>query len=96
MEQYRIVAAKPKGATNHCNSSFKIFKWEIDPDDNVKKWMSKGWQTINQVSVLLQAGHEVRTGHVSAGKMNSGDAVELELRIVHNGTKFKISQMPDK
>lgn len=79
MSRYRIVAARPKDATHHLNSEFKIYEWKASYD----------------VSALLKAGNEVRTGSVEGTLMRHGDAVELALRIAHNGTKYKISGMPD-
>lgn len=92
MARYRIVAARPKGAADHLNSQFKL--WEFDAKQN--QWTLSGWKTIYEVGALLQAGHEVRTGRVAGGKMESGEAVELELRIAKNGTVYKISDMPDQ
>ncbi len=58
-----------------------------------------GWKTIHDVSAYLKAGNEVLTGKVTQtgdkGTMTDGAAVELELRIAKNDTKFKISDMPD-
>ena len=92
MAKYRIVAARPKGATNHLNSQFKLYLH----DAKDRAWNSIGWKSIADVSDLLQAGHEVLTGKIVDGSMNSGEAVELELRIAKNGTKYKLSDMPDK
>jgi hypothetical protein len=91
MAKYRIVAARPKGATNHLNSEFKMYKF----NEEKATWQTAGWKTIHDVSILLKAGNEVRTGKVEAGEMHSGAAVELELRISKNDTKYKISDMPD-
>lgn len=91
--KYRIVSAKPKGATNHCNSQFKVFQWGVK--DNKTDWWNIGWKTINQVSDFLAAGHEVKTGQYTNGKMADGAPVEVELRITKNNTNFKISDMPD-
>lgn len=63
--------------------------------DGKQVWDSTGWRSLNDVANLMQAGNEVLTGKVAGVKMDHGDAVELELRIVHNGTKYKISAMPD-
>ena len=91
--KYRIVSAKPKGATNHCNSQFKVFQ-SILKDGN-STWRDIGWKSINQISDYLSAGDEVRTGQVKGGKMVDGAPVEVELRITKNNTDFKISDMPD-
>lgn len=91
MASYRIVAAKPKNASNHLNSQFKLYKWDAEK----KEWSLIGWKSINEVTDLMRAGHEVRTGKIVDGKMNSGAAVEVELRIVKNDTIYKISDMPD-
>lgn len=93
MSKYRIVGAKPKGQTNHCNSQFKTYQWGTK--DGKLDWWNIGWKTINQVSDLLAAGHEVKTGQYKSGKMKDGAPVELELRITKNSADFKISEMPD-
>lgn len=93
MGEYRIVAARPKNATHHLNSEFKIYVWKTVQGE--LKWWLLGWRTTYDVSALLKAGNEVRTGSVEVTLMRHGDAVELELRIAHNGTKYKISGMPD-
>ncbi len=43
----------------------------------------------------MLAGHEVRTGKIIDNSMNTGAAVEVELRIAKNVTNYKISDMPD-
>ena len=92
MARYSIIAAKPKGETNHCNSQFLTYKESEKP----LEWNEHGWLSINAVSDLLRAGNQVLTGAIENGKLTVGEAVEVELRIVKNGAKFKISTMPDK
>ena len=43
----------------------------------------------------MRAGHEVRTGKIIDKRLDSGAAVEIELRITKNDTNYKISDMPD-
>ena len=93
LSKYRIVSAKPKGAANHCNSQFKVFQW--GKRDEKVAWWDIGWKTINQISDLLAAGHEVKTGQYKGGNMADGAPVELELRITRNSTDFKIGEMPE-
>lgn len=91
MAKYRIVAARPKNASNHLNSQFKMFEW----DGNEKTWKSVGWKSISDVSNLMRGGHEILTGAIVDNKMKDGAAVEIELRIAKNDTNYKISDMPD-
>lgn len=91
MTQYRLTAAKPKNAASHLKSQFKLFEY----DEAAKTWRPIGWKSVSQVTGLLAAGHDVRTGKVVGDKMQSGAAVEVELRIARNDTEFKISEMPD-
>lgn len=93
MSRYRIVAARPKGASNHCNAQFKIYQWGKKAEK--VQWWEIGWKSINQVSDYLSAGHEVRTGRYEAGVMKDSAPVELELRITRNGTDFRISDILD-
>jgi hypothetical protein len=93
MGKFRIVAAKPKGLVNHVKSQFKLYKYKLVDEKWV--WSSIGWKSINDVAALMQAGNEVRSARISGGQIHHGDALELELRIVHNGTKYKVSEMPD-
>ncbi|MGY2737209.1 hypothetical protein [Sphingomonas sp. UYP23] len=93
--KFRIVSAKPKGATNHCNSKFKVFQWGRKEKDGKVDWWEIGWKSINEISEYLAAGDEVRTGQYKAGKITDGAPVELELRITKNSADFKISDMPD-
>lgn len=99
MGRYRITAARPKDADHHLNTEFKVFERQ-QKLDKTWTWHFVGWKSIYAVGALLGAGNEVRTGKVtkSGGKsiMTNGAAVELELRIAKNDTKFKISNMPDK
>jgi hypothetical protein len=88
MAKYRIVAARPKNASSHINSRFKMYQLN-------EKWDEIGWKSIGEVTDLMQAGHEVLTGKVVGNKMESGAPVEVELRITKNDTPFKISDMPD-
>jgi hypothetical protein len=93
MGKFRIVAARPKNATNHLNSEFKVYEDQVG--DGKRTWRNIGWKTIHDVSALLKTGNEIRTGKVEDGKMLDGVAVELELRISKNDSKYKISEMPD-
>ncbi|TCQ02677.1 hypothetical protein C8J34_11641 [Rhizobium sp. PP-F2F-G36] len=91
MAKYRIISARPKNADHHLNSQFKLYVL----DEKKNSWSSFGWKSISDVSDLLQAGHEVRTGKIVNDKMSTGAPVELELRIAKNDTKYKLSDMPD-
>ena len=91
MTKYCIVAARPKNASNHLNSQFRMYRW----DTTERLYKSLGWKTIGEVSQLMQAGHEVITGRENDTTITSGAAVEIELRIAKNDTQFKISTMPD-
>lgn len=98
MGKYRITAARPKDDTTDLKSEFKLYEYQQQPDKSWK-WHCIEWKTIHDVSTLLKDGHEVRTGKVELvggkRKMSDGAAVELELRIATNDTKYKISEMPD-
>ncbi len=91
MAQYCIVAARPKNAINHLNSQFELYRFDTKTD----QWEHVGWRTTFEVSDLLQAGHAVRTGKIDHDKISIGAAVEIELRIAKNDTKYKISEMPE-
>lgn len=93
MGKYRIVAARPKGLDSHLNSEFKVYEYRKVEEKWV--WHPIGWKSIHDVAALMKAGNEVRTGKVASKEMQDGDAVELELRIAHNGKRFKITDMPD-
>lgn len=93
MGKYRIVRARPKGTGNHLNSQFNVYEHRIKNGKPV--WTPIGWKTIYDVSAWLNAGDQVLTGKVEGTTMHHGDAVELELRIAHNGTNYKLGDMPD-
>lgn len=95
MGKYCITAARPKNAAHHLNSEFKLWKWE-KKDDGTSKWVSKGWKRSAEIAALLDAGNEVLTAKENESTISTGAAVELELRIAKNESKFKISDMPDK
>lgn len=94
MRKFRIVGARPKGTTNHLNSQFHTY--ELLEIDKKLTWSSIGWKTIFEVSDFLKAGHEVKTAQITDKKIAHGAAVEIEMRIAHNLTDYKISGMPDK
>jgi hypothetical protein len=91
MARYSIVAARPKNASHHLNSQFKLYKF----DEKEGGWSPDGWRSIAQVSDLMRDGHEMRTGKIVKEELFDGAAVELELRIAKNDTNYKISEMPD-
>lgn len=94
MSRYRIVGAKPKGLTNHCNASFKVYQWGIN--DGVIKWWFIGWKSINEITSFLAKNHEVKTGKLmSDGNIDDGTLVEVELRVATNGGKYNINALPD-
>ena len=92
MANYCITAAKPKGASHHLNSEFYLWKLNTETD----KWQKEGWKTISQVVTLMQVGNSVVTAEEKEKSISVGAAVEVELRIAHNKTKYPISKMPDK
>lgn len=51
---------------------------------------------MSAIAALLEAGHELLTAKRGSAGIHTGAAVELELRISHNETKYKISEMPDE
>lgn len=95
MAKYCITAAKPKNASQHLKSEFKLWKWE-KKDDDKWSWFPKGWKRAAEIAALLDGGHEVLTARENETTITEGAPVELELRIAKNETKFKISDMPDK
>lgn len=94
MKKYRIVAARPKGETNHLKSEFKTYEYK--EKDGKWAWRPIGWKTIHQISAFMAAGDEVLTGKVVGEKMNDGAAPEMEMRISHNDSKYKFTEMPDE
>jgi hypothetical protein len=56
----------------------------------------QGWKRSAEIAALLDAGNEVLTAKENESTISTGAAVELELRIAKNESKFKISDMPDK
>ena len=95
MAKYCITATKPADADHHLKTQFKLWRYEKQPDDTWK-WAPKGWESGGQIAALLEAGHEVLTAKKNSNTISTGAAVELEFRIARNGTKYKISEMPDK
>lgn len=98
MGKYRITAARAKNADSDLNAEFKVFERQQKPDKSWT-WQLLGWKSIYEVAGLLSAGHEVLTGKVTKtgnkASMTDGEAVELELRIAKNDSKFKLGDMPD-
>lgn len=92
MGKYCITGARPKNATHHLNSEFKLWKW----DSSTGKWTPQGWKRTAEIAALLDAKNEVLTAKEGETSIASGAAVEVELRIAKNEAKFKISDMPDK
>jgi hypothetical protein len=90
MTEYSIVAARPKNASNHLKSQFKLYELNKKNESDLVDWKS-----IGEVNDLMRAGHEVRTGKIIDEILDTGAAVEIELRITKNDTNYKISNMPD-
>ena len=94
MSKYCITAAHPKDAAHHINSEFKFWEWRLRGQQ--WKWVPTGWKRVSEIAALLEAGHEILTGKEGPNGIRNGAAVEAELRISHNDTNYKISEMPDK
>ncbi|MGX7345454.1 hypothetical protein ACWM9A_06130 [Acetobacter pasteurianus] len=94
MNKYCITAARPMDAEHHVNSEFWLWRYEERPEG--MKWISQGWKRVSTIAALLEAGHELLTAKRGSGGIRTGAAVELELRISHNETEYKISEMPDE
>ncbi len=95
MAKYCITAARPKNATQHLKSEFKLWMWEKNKDGNLV-WRPKGWKRAAEIATLLDAGNQVLTAKENEDTISTGVSVELELRIAKNETKYKISDMPDE
>lgn len=93
MAKYRITAARPKGATNHVKSQFKVMWWGTHQGRT--DWWSLGWRSLKEVADFSAAGDDVRTGRHTSNGMEDGAPVELELRTTRNDSRFEISQLPD-
>lgn len=90
MTKYCITAANHKNPNNHCASAFKVWEWRA----GINKWVLLGGKSLNFISDLLAAGHEVISAKEKPDLISSGARVELELRIAKNETVYKISGMP--
>lgn len=94
MAKYCITAARPKNAAQHLKSEFNLWKWQKNEDGKMV-WSPKGWKRAAEIAELLDAGNDVLTAKEGETSIATGAAVELELRIAKNETKYKISDMPD-
>ncbi|KXV18739.1 hypothetical protein AD933_02835 [Acetobacter malorum] len=92
MPKYYIVAAKPGGKTALKNE-FKTYRQALK--DGKLRWV-QAWRSTDNIADLIQKGNDVVTGKFIGDKMDEGDAVEVEIRIKHNGVKYKLSDMPDE
>lgn len=88
MAKYYLVSAKPKSASEHLKSNFKLYVFHD------KKW-SHSWKSVGEVVDLLQGGHKVVTGKIENKSMKEGSPIEVELRIANNNMDYKIGDMPD-
>ena len=94
MNKYCITAARPKDVEHQLNTEFKLWEWRLR--EREWKWVLHGWKRISAVAALLEAGNEVLTARQVPNGIRTGEAVELELRIAHNGKNYKLSEMPDE
>lgn len=95
--KYRIVGARPLGATNHVNSQFHMYRWGKLPDEKELRWHDHGWKGLKEVENIINDGHDVMTGkYVDNKRIDDGSSVEFVLRVTTNGGKFKIGDLPDK
>ncbi|GBQ51082.1 hypothetical protein ACM0P6_07040 [Komagataeibacter sucrofermentans] len=95
--KYRIVGARPLGATNHINSEFHMYRWGKLPSEQEFRWHDHQWKSIKEVESIINEGHEVMTGKYFNNKhIEDGSRVEFVLRVTTNGGKHKIGSLPDK
>jgi hypothetical protein len=92
MATYCITAANHTNLNNQIASSFYI--WQ--QDELAGGWKRVGARSEGQVIELLQHGNTVLTAQYDAIKheIDTGAAVEIELRITKNDVRFPISKMP--
>ncbi len=90
MGKYCITAANHKNKSNHCASQFKV--WEYDASKET--WTPLGGKSINFVNDLLANGHIVLSAKENDETISTGAAIETELRIARNETKYNVSEMP--
>lgn len=93
MAKYCITAAKPKNSTQHLKSEFKL--WKAVEKDGKISWSHQGWKRGTEIAGLIGAGHQVLTAKKNDTTISTGAAVEMELRISRNESKYKISDMPE-
>ena len=94
MPRYCITAARPKNATHHLKSEFKL--WKSQDKDGRTSWSSEGWKRGAEIAALLDANHQVLTANRTSTGISTGKPVEMELRISKNETNYKIGDMPDE
>lgn len=99
MAKYCITAIRRDNPDNDCASRFKLFEYVEKGDRWFWSIVNRRGVSIYYIADLLSDGHEVLSAEeIESGsntRIKTGVAVELELRIVDNDERYKISQMPD-
>ena len=96
MGNYCITAANHQNTNDHRASEFDVWI----QNESTGKWRHLGGRSINDVNDLLANGDTVLSGKLTTNHrlhtrtITTGAAIETELRISHNGTNYKISDMP--
>uniref|UniRef100_UPI000558B687 hypothetical protein n=1 Tax=Acetobacter okinawensis TaxID=1076594 RepID=UPI000558B687 len=92
---YCVTNVAHKNEENHCASRFLVWKLKDKFIDFTFKtiWEEQGLFTSAQLAEILQHS-SVYSARKSLTRIETGEKIEVEFRISHNGSSFPLSEMP--
>ncbi|MGX7345456.1 hypothetical protein ACWM9A_06140 [Acetobacter pasteurianus] len=96
---YCVTGVEHELNTDHCFSLFHLWKLEHVTIKNeiYTLWVEKGWVASTEL-LKIQIGviDKIYSAKESGDTINTGEKIEVEFRVTHNGSQFKLSTMPGK
>ncbi|WP_265000882.1 hypothetical protein [Komagataeibacter europaeus] len=95
---YCITGAKHRNKDNHCSSSFHLWKL-IRKEINykiIRVWEDNGLKSSRDIlDIMINNDQKLYSAKELTATIETGEKIEVEFRIAHNGSKYKISDMPE-
>ena len=98
-EDYCITGADHNNQTNHCFSEFHLWRLiKIERNHKIiEVWKDEGWVSPKiLLNILIEGRDKLYSGKELLTSIQTGEKIEVEFRITHNGSSFDLSRMPTK
>ncbi|WP_149026839.1 hypothetical protein [Gluconobacter albidus] len=99
LHDYCITGADHENKTNHCFSTFHLWRLVLKEKNGefIEMWKDMDWVSPKEIlDILITSTDNLYSGKENFASIETGEKIELEFRIAHNASCFDLSKMPGK